>query len=171
MSQNTQEQINKKSNEIDNPEVEIVLVEDDPNDAELIIRALRKQNLTNKIVLLKDGAEALDFLFGKGKFADRNIFVKPKVILLDLKLPRVNGIEVLREIKSDERTRKIPVVVLTSSAETRDIRDAYGLGVNSYVTKPIRFEDFAKAVSDLGFYWMLLNKPLPPCKGKKTDTP
>ncbi len=169
MSQEKAEQINKKSNE-DDIEVEIVLVEDDPNDAELIMRALRKQNLTNKIVLLKDGAEALDFLFGKGKFADRNVFVKPKVILLDLKLPRVNGIEVLRKVKSDERTRKIPVVVLTSSAETRDIRDAYGLGVNSYVTKPIRFEDFAKAVSDLGFYWMLLNKPLPKCKDKPTDS-
>lgn len=170
MSQEVPQQINKKPNELDDPEVEIVLVEDEPSDAELITRALRKQNLTNKIVLLKDGVEAIDYLFGKGKFADRNVFVKPRVILLDLKLPRVNGIEVLRKIKSDERTRKIPVVVLTSSAESRDIKDAYGLGVNSYVTKPIRFDDFVRAVSDLGFYWMLLNKPLPPCKGKKTET-
>lgn len=164
------EQINKKPNEIDDPEVEIVLVEDDPGDAELITRALRKQNLTNRIVLLKDGVEAIDYFFARGRFAARDTSIKPRVILLDLKLPRINGIEVLRKIKSDERTRKIPVVVLTSSAEGRDIKDAYGLGVNSYVTKPIRFEDFVRAVSDLGFYWMLLSKPLPPCKGKKTDT-
>ena len=141
-------------------ELEIIIVEDDPNDAELITRALRKHNLANKLVLLKDGADALDFLFGKGSFADKYDDGYPKVILLDLKLPKVNGIEVLRKLKSDERTKKIPVVILTSSREDRDLKDAYDLGVNSYVTKPIKFDEFAKVVSDLGMYWMLLNKSL-----------
>lgn len=138
-------------------EFEILIVEDDPNDAELITRALRKHNLANKLVLLKDGAEALDFLFGEGNFAQVDDG-KPRVILLDLKLPKVNGIEVLRRIKSEERTKKIPVVILTSSREERDLKDAYDLGVNSYVTKPIQFDDFAKVVSELGMYWLLLNK-------------
>ena len=141
-------------------EFEILIVEDDPNDAELITRALKKHNLANKLVLLKDGAEALDFLFGKGSFAQMDDG-KPRVILLDLKLPKVNGIEVLRKIKSEERTKKIPVVILTSSREDRDLKDAYDLGVNSYVTKPIQFDEFAKVVSDLGMYWLLLNKSLP----------
>jgi two-component system response regulator len=140
-------------------EFEIVIVEDDPNDSELITRALRKRNLANKIVLLKDGAEALDFLFGQGSFAQMDD-AKPRVILLDLKLPKVNGIEVLRRIKSEERTKKIPVVILTSSREDRDLKDAYDLGVNSYVTKPIKFDEFAKVVSDLGMYWLLLNRSL-----------
>lgn len=140
-------------------EFEILIVEDDPNDAELITRALRKHNLANKIVLLKDGAEALDFLFGKGSFAQMDDG-KPRVILLDLKLPKINGIEVLRKIKSEERTKKIPVVILTSSREERDLKDAYDLGVNSYVTKPIQFDEFAKVVSELGMYWLLLNKSL-----------
>jgi CheY-like chemotaxis protein len=144
----------------DHEEFEIIIVEDDPNDAELITRALRKHNLANKHILLKDGAEALDFLFGKGSFADEYDDGHPKVILLDLKLPKVNGIEVLRKIKSDERTKKIPVVILTSSREDRDLKDAYDLGVNSYVTKPIKFDEFAKVVSDLGMYWLLLNKSL-----------
>jgi two-component system response regulator len=143
----------------DQGEFEIVIVEDDPNDAELITRILRKHNLANKLVLLKDGADALDFLFGQGNFADK-YDDGPKVILLDLKLPKINGIEVLRKIKSDERTRKIPVVILTSSREDRDLKDAYDLGVNSYVTKPIKFDEFAKVVADLGMYWMLLNKSL-----------
>lgn len=141
-------------------EFEILIVEDDPNDAELITRALKKHNLANKLILLKDGAEALDFLFGKGDFAQMDDG-KPRVILLDLKLPKVNGIEVLRKIKSEERTKKIPVVILTSSREDRDLKDAYDLGVNSYVTKPIQFDEFAKVVSDLGMYWLLLNKSLP----------
>ncbi len=141
-------------------EFEILIVEDDPNDAELITRALKKHNLANKLVLLKDGAEALDFLFGQGSFAQMDDG-KPRVILLDLKLPKVNGIEVLRKIKSEERTKKIPVVILTSSREDRDLKDAYDLGVNSYVTKPIQFDEFAKVVSDLGMYWLLLNKSLP----------
>ena len=140
-------------------EFEILIVEDDPNDAELITRALKKHNLANKLVLLKDGAEALDFLFGQGDFAQMDDG-KPRVILLDLKLPKVNGIEVLRKIKSEERTKKIPVVILTSSREDRDLKDAYDLGVNSYVTKPIQFDEFAKVVSELGMYWLLLNKSL-----------
>lgn len=144
----------------DHAEFEIVIVEDDPNDAELITRALRKHNLANRLVLLKDGAEALDFLLGEGSYAGRLDDGHPKVILLDLKLPKVNGIEVLRKIKADERTRKIPVVILTSSREDRDLKDAYDLGVNSYVTKPIKFDEFAKVVVDLGMYWMLLNKSL-----------
>lgn len=141
-------------------EFEIIIVEDDPNDAELITRALRKHNLANRLILLKDGAEAIDFLFGQGSFADKYDNSSPKVILLDLKLPKVDGIEVLRKIKSDERTSKIPVVILTSSREDRDLKDAYDLGVNSYVTKPIKFDEFAKVVADLGMYWLLLNKSL-----------
>jgi len=133
--------------------VDVVIVEDDPNDAELIMRVFRKHNMVNKIVLLKDGAEALDFFFGS-RANDH-----PKVVLLDLKLPKVNGIEVLQRLKADERMRNIPVVVLTSSAENQDIKDAYQYGVNSYVTKPIRFEEFANAVAELRLYWLLLNRP------------
>jgi CheY-like chemotaxis protein len=141
-------------------EVEIVIVEDDPNDAELIMRVLRKHSVANKTILLRDGAEALDFFFAQGNFAQRRPNDALKVVLLDLKLPKVDGIQVLRRIKSDDRTRNVPVVVLTSSAEDRDVKEAYGLGVNSYVTKPIQFEDFAKAVSELRLYWLVLNKPL-----------
>lgn len=137
-------------------EFEIIIVEDDPNDAELITRSLKKHNLANKLILLKDGAEALDFFFGQGSFAQMDDG-KPRVILLDLKLPKVSGIEVLRKIKSEDRTKKIPVVILTSSREDRDLKDAYDLGVNSYVTKPIQFDEFAKVVSELGMYWLLLN--------------
>ena len=139
--------------------VEIVIVEDDPNDAELIMRVLRKHNLANRVVHLKDGAEALDFLLPQGGHARRLNNHALRVVLLDLKLPKVNGIEVLRRMKSDDRTRSIPVVVLTSSSEERDLKDAYELGVNSYVAKPVRFDEFAKVVADLGLYWMLLNKP------------
>ena len=135
--------------------VEIILVEDNPNDAELIMRVFKKHNITNKFILFKDGAEAIDYLFTQNR-ADT---IRPKVILLDLKLPKLNGIEVLRRLKSDERTKNFPVVVLTSSREDRDLKDAYELGVNSYVTKPIKFEEFAKVVSELGLYWMMLNKP------------
>jgi two-component system response regulator len=144
----------------DTAEFEILIVEDDPNDAELIMRVLRKHNLANKFTLLKDGAEALDFIFGQGSFSGKIDNGSPKVILLDLKLPKVNGIEVLRKLKSDDRTKKIPVVVLTSSREDRDLKDAYNLGVNSYVTKPIKFDEFAKVVANLGMYWLLLNKSL-----------
>ncbi len=139
-------------------EVEILLVEDNMADAELTIRALKKVNVTNNILHLKDGAEALAFIFGTGEFADRDTSQQPKVILLDIKMPKVDGIEVLRQIKSNEHTRLIPVVIMTSSSEEQDIVSSYKLGVNSYVVKPVGFEDFAKAVSELGFYWMLLNK-------------
>lgn len=139
-------------------DVEILLVEDNPNDAELALRALKKHNLANKIHLVKDGAEALDFLFANGAYAGRNIGNKPKVIFLDLKLPKVDGLEVLRKVKSDERTRLIPIVVLTSSHEERDVVDSYKFGVNSYIVKPVDFDKFIQAVAELGMYWMLLNK-------------
>ena len=140
-------------------EIEILLVEDNPTDAELTIRALKKKNLANKLVWVKDGAEALDFLFATGDYAERSKEDLPKLVLLDLRMPKVDGLEVLQKIKSDERTKKIPVVVLTSSKEDEDIVESYKLGVNSYVSKPVEFDEFTKAVSTLGLYWMLLNKP------------
>jgi len=140
-------------------EIEILLVEDNLHDAELAIRALRKHHLANSILHLKDGAATLDFLFGTGEFKDRNIDNKPKVILLDLKMPKVNGIEVLERIKSNELTNMIPVVVLTSSKENPDVDKCYALGANSYIVKPVEFENFSKAVSEVGFYWLLLNHP------------
>ena len=139
-------------------DVEILLVEDNPNDAELALRALKKNNLANKIHHVKDGAEALEFIFARGAYSGRNIGNKPKVVFLDLKLPKVDGLEVLRKIKSDERTRIIPIVVLTSSHEERDMVESYKFGVNSYIVKPVDFDKFMKAVADLGMYWMLLNK-------------
>ncbi len=138
---------------------EILLIEDNMHDAELAIRALKKNNLINNLVHLKDGAEAIDFIFGEGSFSGRNLDQVPKVILLDLKMPKINGIEVLTRLKADERTKKIPVVILTSSKEDPDIQTCYSLGANSYVVKPVEFGEFAKAVSDLGMYWMLLNQP------------
>ena len=140
-------------------EVEILLVEDNPTDAELCIRALKKNNLANKLVWVKDGAEALDFIFASGAYAGRNVTNGPKVILLDLRLPKVDGMEVLRRIKNDERTKTIPVVVLTSSKEDRDVAESYQLGVNSYISKPVEFDEFARTVSDLGLYWLLVNHP------------
>lgn len=142
-----------------NYEIEILLIEDNMNDAELTIRALKKNNLANKLVHLKDGAEAIDFIFAEGNYSGRKVENTPKVILLDLKMPKVNGIEVLQKIKADERTKKIPVVILTSSKEDPDIQECYHLGVNSYVVKPVQFEEFVKAVSELGLYWMILNQP------------
>jgi CheY-like chemotaxis protein len=139
-------------------DVEILLVEDNPNDVELTIRALQKQNLANKVFVVKDGAEALDFIFATGVYAARNIENRPKVILLDLKLPKVDGIEVLRRIKADDRTKHTPVVMLTSSQEERDVMDTYKLGVNSYIVKPVDFSNFVHAVSELGVYWGFLNK-------------
>lgn len=139
-------------------EVEILLVEDNPTDAELCIRALKKHNLANKLVWVKDGAEALDFIFAQGAYTGRDTNVTPKVILLDLRLPKVDGMEVLRKVKSDERTKIIPVIVLTSSKEDRDITESYKLGVNSYISKPVNFEDFSKTVVELGCYWLLMNK-------------
>ncbi|MBF8276071.1 MAG: response regulator [Candidatus Brocadiaceae bacterium] len=141
-----------------NNEVEILLVEDIPTDAELCIRALEKRNFTNKLVWVKDGEEALDFIFSTGKYAGSNKINCPNVILLDIKLPKVDGNEVFRRIKSDERTKKIPVVVLTSSKEDRDVAESYNLGVNSYISKPVEWEEITKVVSALGFYWLLLNK-------------
>jgi len=140
-------------------EVEVLLVEDNPTDAELCIRALKKSNLANKLVWVKDGAEALDFIFAKGAYSGRNGLSVPKVILLDLRLPKVDGMEVLRQIKADQRTRTIPVVVLTSSKEDRDVAQSYQLGVNSFISKPVEFDEFAKTVSELGLYWLLMNHP------------
>jgi two-component system response regulator len=141
-------------------EVEILLVEDNETDAELTIRALKRNNLANKLVWAKDGAEALDFIFATGKYSERDIEMGlPRLILLDLRMPKVDGLEVLQTIKADERTKMIPVVVLTSSKEDRDIVESYELGVNSYVSKPVEFDEFTEAVSTLGLYWMLLNNP------------
>ena len=138
--------------------IEILLVEDNASDAELTIRALKKKNLANNLVHLRNGAEALDFIFGSGAYEDRNTSVTPRVILLDLKMPKVNGLEVLAAIRKDERTKTIPVVVLTSSKEDPDIEACYALGANSYIVKPVEFEKFMKAVSELGLYWLLLNQ-------------
>jgi two-component system response regulator len=139
--------------------VDILLVEDNPQDAELTIRALKKHNLANRLFAVEDGAEALDFIFCRGKYAARNLGDSPKVVLLDLKLPKVNGLEVLRALKENERTRSVPVVIVTSSKEDPDIKAAYALGTNGYVVKPVEFEAFADAVSKLGLYWLLVNQP------------
>ena len=140
--------------------VEILLVEDNPNDVELTLRALKKKNLANNVHVVTDGAEALDYIFAKGDYVDRDSNNHPKVILLDLKLPKVGGLEVLRKIKSDEQTKTIPVVVLTSSREEKDKVESYKLGVNSYIVKPVDFDKFLDSVTDLGLYWLLLNEPL-----------
>jgi two-component system response regulator len=142
-------------------EVEILLVEDNPHDLELTLRALKKGNLANSVTAVRDGAEALDFIFARGQYASRNISDAPRVIFLDLKLPKVDGIDVLRALKSDERTKKIPVVIITSSAEERDRIESYQLGVNSYVVKPIEFDGFMKTITDLGFYWLAVNRNAP----------
>lgn len=139
-------------------EVEILLVEDNPTDAELAIRALKKANLANNLAWVKDGAEALDFLFATGDYAERKPEPNPKVILLDLRLPKIDGMEVLHRIKQDPRTHAIPVVVLTSSKEDRDVAESYQLGVNSFISKPVEFNAFAKTVTELGFYWLLVNR-------------
>ncbi len=141
------------------PDVEILLVEDNPADAEFTIRALKKNNLANRLVTVTDGEEALDFIFARGAFSSRTVENGPKVILLDLKLPKVDGLEVLQAIKSDPRTKIFPVVVLTSSKEENDIVESYRLGVNSYIVKPVDFDKFIAAVRDLGLYWLLLNQP------------
>jgi two-component system response regulator len=139
--------------------VEILLVEDTPGDLELALRALRKANLVNRIEVARDGVEAMEFIFCEGAHAGRKIEDGPKVILLDLKLPKVDGLEVLRRIKSDPRTKTIPVVVLTSSKEQSDVVASYNLGVNSYIVKPVNFDQFAAAVQQFGMYWLLLNYP------------
>jgi two-component system response regulator len=140
--------------------VEVLLVEDNPRDAELTIRALKKNNLANQLFHVEDGAEALDFLFGRGKYEGRRTGISPKVVLLDLKLPKVNGLEVLRTMKTDPRMRTIPVIMVTSSAEDPDIKAAYDLGANGYVIKPVKFDAFMEAMSHLGVYWLMVNHPM-----------
>lgn len=139
--------------------VEILLVEDNPNDAELTLRALRKHNLANHVVHVIDGKDALDFIFARGAYDQRTVENVPRVVFLDLKLPKVDGLEVLRAMKEDPLTRTIPVVVLTSSAEETDIVKSYQLGVNSYIVKPVDFDKFLDAVQNMGLYWLLLNQP------------
>ncbi len=139
----------------------ILLVEDNPDDVELTMRSLRKNNILNKVVVAGDGVEALDYLFGTGAHADRDLSVKPAVILLDLKLPRIGGLEVLQRLRADERTKFLPVVILTSSKEEKDVISSYSLGANSYVRKPVDFTQFSEAVKQLGLYWLLLNEPPP----------
>jgi two-component system response regulator len=140
--------------------VEILIVEDNPNDAEMTMRALRKNNLANHVFIAEDGVEALDFFFCRGKFEKRTFKHPPKVVLLDLKLPKVSGLEVLKIVKEDKRTSHIPIVVVTSSNQEPDIKEAYALGVNSYVVKPVDFEQFVNAMSSLGLYWLLVNEAL-----------
>ena len=139
--------------------VDILLVEDNPRDAELTVRALKKRNLANHLLVIEDGVEALDFIFCRGKYAGRAVAYPPKVVLLDLKLPKLDGLGVLRAIKEDERMCKIPVVMVTSSNQDPDIQSAYELGVNSYVVKPVNFDAFVEAMSHLGLYWLLVNQP------------
>jgi two-component system response regulator len=139
--------------------VDILMVEDNPDDEQLTLRALAKHHLTNKIHVVRDGQEALDYVFCSGRYADRRISDHPHVILLDIKLPLIDGIEVLRRIKADNRTRTIPVVMLTSSREERDLVESYRLGVNSYIVKPVDFDQFTESARALGMYWLLLNRP------------
>jgi len=139
-------------------EIQILLVEDNSSDAEMTISALKKNGLANRLLHVKDGAAALDYIFAEGTYAGRQVEDTPRLILLDLKMPKVNGIEVLEKIRADERTKRIPVVILTSSKEDPDIHTCYDLGANSYVVKPVEFDKFQKAVSDLGLYWMIVNQ-------------
>jgi len=139
----------------------ILLVEDNPDDEALALRALKKNNILNEVVVARDGAEALDYLFGTGAYSDRDTSMMPEVVLLDLKLPKVDGLEVLRQIRADDTTRLLPVVILTSSDEERDLVDSYELGANSYVCKPVDFTRFAEAVRQLSLYWLILNQPPP----------
>jgi len=137
----------------------ILLVEDNPDDVELTLRAFKKSNIVNELVVARDGAEALDYLYGTGRFAGRDINITPAVILLDLKLPKVNGFEVLQRIRADERTQLLPVVILTGSQEEQDLINGYKLGANSYIVKPVGFDKFCCAIQKLGMYWLLLNQP------------
>ena len=139
----------------------VLLVEDNPDDVELTLRAFKKNNISNKVIVAKDGVEALDYLFGTGMYAGRDIKTMPIVVLLDLKLPKIDGLEVLKRIRQNELTRLLPVVILTSSAEQRDVIDGYSLGANSYVRKPVNFEQFVEAIRHLGLYWLLWNEPPP----------
>jgi two-component system, response regulator len=144
-----------------NTAIEILLVEDNPTDLELTMHALGKHNLANKIHTVRDGEEALDFLFCRGAFSNRNVDEVPKMILLDIKLPKVDGLEVLRAIKSNNRTQAVPVVIMTSSSEQRDMIEGYQLGVNSYIQKPINFVEFQEVIQRLGYYWLVINKSPP----------
>jgi two-component system response regulator len=144
----------------DSDVVEVLLVEDNARDAELTIRALKRHNLANRLFHVEDGAEALDFLFGRGSYEGRRTDISPKAVLLDVKLPKVNGLEVLREMKNDPRLRTIPVVMVTSSAEDPDIKAAYDLGANGYVIKPVQFDAFMEAMSKVGIYWLMVNHPM-----------
>jgi two-component system response regulator len=139
-------------------QVEILLAEDNPEDAEMTIRALRRNNLANQLHWVKDGAEALDYLFGTGEYAGRDTSRPPRLVLLDIKMPKVDGIEVLRRLKQDDATRRIPVVVMTSSNEERDVFESYRLGVNSYIVKPVQFDAFRETVARIGMYWVLTNR-------------
>jgi CheY-like chemotaxis protein len=149
---------------MDSIETQILLVEDSRDDATLIIHALQRENLANRILVVRDGEEALDFLFCRGSFADRPLDHPPRLILLDLKLPKVDGIEILRQLKADSRTRRIPVVILTSSREEQDLVRGYDLGANSYIQKPVNFEKFRETVKTVGLYWMFINQ-LPAANG------
>jgi two-component system, response regulator len=142
----------------------ILLVEDNPDDVALTLRALRKNNIANEVVVAHDGVEALDYLFGTGMYAGRDASVLPQVVLLDLKLPKVDGLEVLGRLRADARTKLLPVVVLTTSKEDRDLTESYSLGANSYIRKPVEFDSFSEAVRQLGIYWLLLNEG-PPRRG------
>ena len=142
-------------------EIDILLVEDNPADMELTLHALRAHHVSNPVHVVRDGEEALDFLFCRGPFRDRSFDYAPKVVLLDLKLPKVDGMEVLRQLKADSRTKSIPVVILTSSREERDLVESYQLGVNSYIQKPVDFDQFRSVVKQLGLYWMVVNVPPP----------
>jgi two-component system response regulator len=143
----------------------ILLVEDNPRDEELTLRALKKSNVLNPVVVARDGVAALDYLFGRGAYADRDLAVMPQLVLLDLKLPKLDGLEVLEALRTDERTRLLPVVALTSSVEEQDRIRSYRLGINSYVRKPVDFVQFMEAVRQLGLYWLVLNQPAPPARG------
>jgi CheY-like chemotaxis protein len=147
-----------KGPNMDQDSVEILLVEDNPNDAELTLRAFSKSKLANAVLHLQDGAEALDYIFGTGKYSSRDVKKGPKLILLDIKMPKVDGLDVLKKIKADARTKTIPVVMLTSSAEESDIIKSYNLGVNSYIVKPVDFTKFIQSVVDVGLYWLVLNR-------------
>lgn len=141
-------------------EFEIVIVEDNPNDAELMVRSLKKNRLANSMIVLEDGEQALDYIFCRSKYADRDSSELPTVIFLDIKLPKIDGLEVLRQVKSNEQTRKIPVIIVTSSKEDPDISTAYNLGANSYVVKPVNFNNFVETINQLGSYWLVVNENL-----------
>lgn len=140
----------------------ILLVEDNPDDQKLTVRALKKNNITNDIIITEDGVQALDYLFCTGQYAERDVCQRPALVLLDLKLPKIDGLEVLRRLRADERTKMVPVVILTSSKEERDLIKGYELGANSYVQKPVNFLEFVEAAGRLGVYWLMLNEPPPP---------